>query len=126
MGLGTVTRSMVERRAIELAVINGRSPDNVLQSDWEQAKRELTGCQEMDLKEVELESAPESDGWDPVPGSEGHQVAEVPGEDEDSEGRTDAERLFDEGLDEAEHERMLEATEEPRKTHRRKRPRRPL
>jgi len=124
MGLGTVTRSMVERRAIELAVINGRSADNLLQSDWQQAKRELTGCEEMDLKEVELESAPESERWDPVPGSEGYEVAEIPSEDEDSEGRNDAERLFEEGLDEAQHERMLEASEEPRRTHRHKRPRR--
>ena len=42
-GIGTVTRKMVRERAVELAVINGRSAQDVSKSDWEQAKRELTG-----------------------------------------------------------------------------------
>ena len=42
-GLGTVTRKLVRERAVELAVINGRSTQEVSQSDWEQAKRELAG-----------------------------------------------------------------------------------
>ena len=42
-GLGTVTRRMVRERAVELAFINGRSPQEVTKADWEQAKRELTG-----------------------------------------------------------------------------------
>jgi hypothetical protein len=118
--IGTVTREMVQQRAREIAVINGRSANNILPSDWDEAKRELTGCEEIDWKEAELESVPESERWDPVPGFTGHKVAEVQNEDEDSEGRTDAERLFEEGLDEAEHERMVEATEEPPRPRRRK------
>jgi hypothetical protein len=120
-GIGTVTREMVVQRATEIAVINGRPANKILQSDWDEAKRELTGGEEIDWKEAELESAPESERWDPVPGFEGHKVAEIQDEDEDSEGRTDAERLFQEGLEEAEHERMVEAAEEPRKPRRRKR-----
>ena len=42
-GIGTVTRKMVRERAIELAAINGRSAHEASKSDWEQAKRELTG-----------------------------------------------------------------------------------
>jgi len=42
-GIGTVTRKMVHERAIELAVINGRSAHNVSVTDWQQAKRELNG-----------------------------------------------------------------------------------
>jgi len=38
-GIGTVTRKMVRERAIELAVINGRSAQDVSKSDLEQAKR---------------------------------------------------------------------------------------
>src|SRR5256885_16089352 len=41
-GLGTVTKEMVRQRARELAVINGRDEKNILDSDWEQARRELT------------------------------------------------------------------------------------
>ena len=121
-GIGTVTREMVQERAKEIAVINGRSANNVLTSDWDQAKRELTGGEEIDWQETELESVPESERWEPVPASEGHRVEKIQDEDEDSEGRTDAERLFEEGLEEAAHERMLEATEEPRKPRRQKRP----
>jgi hypothetical protein len=42
-GIGTVTRNMVRERAVELAVISGRAAQDVSKSDWEQAKRELTG-----------------------------------------------------------------------------------
>jgi len=120
VGIGTVTRAMLRQRAIEIAIINGRSRDKVLESDWEQAKRELTGGQEMDPKEAMLESVPESGAWDPVPGSEGYKVPEAPSEDEDSEGRSDEQRLIEEGMEEADEEVMLEAAEAPRKTPRRK------
>ena len=97
-GIGTVTRKMVHARAAELAVINGRSPASATKSDWEQAKRELTGEPDIDPKEAVLESAPESERWDPVPGSTGHKVPVAPSEDEDEEGRSDNERLVDEGI----------------------------
>ena len=86
-GIGTVTQAMVKQRAIELAIINGRSRKNVLESDWEQARRELTGGDELDAKELKLDSIPESEEWDPVPGSEGHKAFEMPSEDEDADGR---------------------------------------
>ena len=73
-GIGTVTRKMVRERAVELAVINGRSAQNVSKSDWEQAKRELTGHSGTDPNEAVLESAPESERWDPMPGSSGQKV----------------------------------------------------
>jgi hypothetical protein len=63
-GIGTVTRKMVRERAVELAVINGRSAQDVSKSDREQAQRELTGEPDTDPKQVALESAPESERWD--------------------------------------------------------------
>src|SRR5665213_333170 len=101
-GIGTVTRKMVRERAIELAVINGRSAQEVSKPDWEQAKRELTGEPEMDPKEAVLDSAPESERWNPVAGSTGHKMPATASEDEDDEGRSDNERLVDEGIAEAE------------------------
>ena len=109
-GIGTVTRKMVRERAVELAVINGRSAPEVSKSDWEQAKRELTGEPDMDPKEAVLESAPESERWDPVPGSAGHKVPATPSADEDEEGRSDNERLVEEGIEGAEHDQMREAS----------------
>jgi hypothetical protein len=108
-GIGTVTRKMVRERATELALINGRSAQGVLAADWEQAKRELTGEPDMDPKEALLESAPESERWDPLPGSTGHiiPVASIDGEDDD--GRSVGEKLIDEGVQEAEHDQMFQA-----------------
>ena len=108
-GLGTVTREMVRERAVELAVINGRSAQEVSKTDWEQAKWELTGKPEMDRKEAVLDSAPEFERWDPVPGSTGHKVPAAPSDDEDDEGRSDNERLVDEGIAEAELDQTRQA-----------------
>ena len=108
-GIGTVTRKMVRERAVELAVINGRTAHQTSQSDWEQAKRELTGEPDVDPKAAVLESAPESERWDPVPGSTGHKVPSAPSADEDDEGRSDNERLTDEGIEGAEQDQMRQA-----------------
>jgi len=108
-GLGTVTRKMVRERAVELAIINGRPEQEVSKTDWEQAKRELTGRPDMDPKQALLEAAPESERWDPVPGSTGHKVSATPSEDEDEEGRSDNEQLVVEGMAGAEHNQARQA-----------------
>ena len=110
-GLGTVTRKMVHQRAMALAVINGRSSGEVSESDWDQARRELTGGPDLDPKAAALDAAPESDRWDPVPGSTGHIVTAAPSADEDEEGRSDNERLVDEGMAGAELERSRQASQ---------------
>jgi hypothetical protein len=114
-GIGTVTREMVRERAVELALINGRSAHQVSKSDWDQAKRELTGESDADPKEALLESAPESERWDPVYGSSGHKVPVSPSEDEDEDGRSDSERLVEQGVQEAEHDQMLKAAKAQRR-----------
>jgi hypothetical protein len=48
-----------------------------------------------------------------VPGSSGDKVAAAPSEDEDEEGRSDNERLVDEGMAGAEHDLSLQASREP-------------
>ena len=45
----TVTREMMRKRAIELAMNDGRSALEASKSDWEQAKRELAGSDEQML-----------------------------------------------------------------------------
>ena len=115
-GIGTVTNHMVRDRALELAIINGRSAQDVSKSDLEQAKRELTGEPDADPKEALLESAPESERWDPLPGSSGSKTPVAPSEDEDDEGRSDNERLVEEGIEGAEHDQMRQAAKEGAKT----------
>ena len=112
-GIGTVTREMVRARAAELAVIDGRPKNGATMSDFAQAKRELTGEPDVDPNEAILESAPESERWDPLPGSTGHKAPVAAGEDEDEEGRSDNENLVDEGMEgaKADQERQAAAGE---------------
>ena len=110
-GVGTVTDKMVRERSVELAVIDGRTAKEVSTSDWEQAKRELTGGSDLDANEALLESAPESERWDPLPGSMGHVAPVTSIDDEDDEGRSVNERLVEEGVLEAEHDQMLKAAQ---------------
>src|SRR5882724_3570347 len=113
-GIGTVTSKMVEARTRELALINGRRSSKPSEADYQQAKRELTGEAETDPQEENVESVPESEGWDPVPGSSGRQAAESLGEDEDAEGRSESAQMFEEGINEAEHDQMRRAAEAER------------
>jgi len=115
-GVGTVTPVMVEARARELAVINGRDSSKPTKADYQQAKRELTGEEEIDPQEENVESVPESEGWDPVPGSSGRQAAESLGEDEDAEGRSESAQMFEEGINEADHDQMRRAAEAEQKS----------
>ena len=108
-GVGTVTDKMVRERAVELAIIDGRAAQEVSNSDLDQAKRELTGGSDMDPKEELLESAPESERWDPLTGSTGRVIPVTSIDDEDDEGRSTSERLVEEGVLEAEHDQMRQA-----------------
>src|ERR1019366_6842918 len=101
-GVGPVTREMVRARARELALLAGHAPPQVRQSDYEQAKRELTGEPDIDRQDAILDALPETKRWDPVPGTTGVQTLESPSEDEDDEGRSETEQLVDEGAEEAE------------------------
>ena len=104
-GLGTVTREMVERRAKEIAIINGRAPHDFTENDWVQARHEMLGVQEIEEIE-EAEPAAALTRWDEVPGSSGHQVEneEVPDE------QSIEERLVEEGVEEANHDQMLKGS----------------
>jgi hypothetical protein len=114
-GLGSVTIELVRARARELALIAGRGKGHVSPADFEQAKRELTGGAELDPKEAMIESLSESQRWNPVPGSPGHQAPESASEDEDDEGRSETEQLVAGGVEEAEHDQMLQAAREAEK-----------
>ena len=45
-----------------------------------------------------------------MPGSTGRQAADSLGEDEDSEGRSESAQMFEEGVNEAEHDQMRQAS----------------
>jgi hypothetical protein len=109
-GIGTVTPQMVRARAAELAIADGLLSSAATRSHFAQAKRELTGEPDADPNEAILELAPESERWDPVPGSTGVKVPATPSEDEDAEGRSDNERLVESGVAAADLELSRQAT----------------
>jgi hypothetical protein len=114
-GLGTVTREMVLKRARQIALLNGRSEKNVLDSDFAEARRELEGEDEIKPQPTAEEKLTEDQRWDPVPGSEGHKVPPVPGTDDEE---TDAEKIYDEGVADAELDQGVQATRDDLKRNR--------
>jgi hypothetical protein len=110
-GVGTVTRKMVRVRAAELAIIDGLLSSESTKSHFAEAKRELTGVPGIDPKDAVLESAPESERWDPVHGSTGQKSPVAPSEDEDEDGRSDNERMVEGGIAEASIEQSLQAAQ---------------
>ena len=55
-----ITRASIRARTRELALLAGRVPPHVAQTDYEQAKRELTGESDWDLQAAALIAMPES------------------------------------------------------------------
>jgi len=102
-GLGVPSPELVRKRALELARINGRT--EVTEDDWKQAKRELHGGHPLEMDDGE-ERAPFVSERDMVAASSGRQSERMGFEDSDNV----VEELVAEGMDEAVHERMLEAS----------------
>jgi len=94
-GLGAPSPEQVEARAREIAMIDERDPDEFTDADWEQARREETK-QNADLV----------DEWEVTPTDTGHRVGGE--EEEESLG----ELLVTDGVEEANHDQMLEARKE--------------
>lgn len=105
-GLGTVTPEMVRQRAREIALINGRSPAHANEADWDEARRELMGADVPVPSLDDAEESAESQQWEAAPGSIGHRVE---GQEVDDE-QTVAERLVEEGVEEAQHDEMVQGT----------------
>lgn len=113
-GLGTVTEEMVRKRAGEIAVINGRTTDTVLDSDLEEARRELLGEERLNAPESAAERLPEGQRWNPNPESAGRKTPMQPAPDE----QTFAEKLVEEGVANAEHEQSIKAERNSRRRDR--------
>lgn len=62
---------------------------------------ELAGEPKIDVKSAALENAPESERWDPLPGSTGHQASTNASVDEDDGGRSANQQLIEKGIAQA-------------------------
>jgi hypothetical protein len=103
-GLGVPTTDLVRQRAMEIAKINGRNA--FTEQDWQQAKIELHGGNLPPTENGDEEMAESVSGRDMVAGSVGHHTENVALEDDINVG----EELVNEGMDEAVHDQMLEAS----------------
>jgi hypothetical protein len=108
-GTGATPRARVDARTRELAQLAGRLPQAISQSDYEQAKREVTGETDLDRQGAVRDALPETERWDPIPGSAGHQAPESPSEDEDAEGRSETVQRVDEGAARAGRDQVRES-----------------
>jgi hypothetical protein len=114
-GLGTVTEGMVRRRAREIALVNGRSESQALDSDLEEARRELTGEERVVPMSPATEELTEAARWNPVPGSSGTKAPVLAAPDE----QMFAEELVEEGVEDAELDQSVQATRESLKREKR-------
>ena len=111
---GIVICETIRVTVIEKSLPEGHPTHDLWQSNGAETKLEQTDNPDLDPKDALLESAPESERWDPVPGSIGHKMRENPGDDEDDEGRSNSERLVEHGVHEAAEDQMLQAAKATR------------
>ena len=102
-GMGVPSPEMVRQRALELAQIDGRAEHN--EQDWQRAKQELHGGHPYSWDDEE-DRMPESiSGRDMTSTDSGHHTENLRGGEDNM-----VEELVAEGMDEAVHDRMLEAS----------------
>ena len=102
------TEEMVTRRALEIALIDERNPQEYTDEDWEQARRELTGLETSASSEDPLQAVESLSERDSIPRETGGRAPQVPLKDE---ALLDA-RLASRGVEEAAHDQMVAAAEE--------------
>jgi hypothetical protein len=111
-GIGGISRAAIERRARELADIDGRSGAAITTDDLARARAELLGS---NLGATTVEDAGSDTGLtrDPSepPSISGHETITREGPDEEKA----VERLALEGVEEAQHDQMLAARRRERR-----------
>lgn len=111
-GTGGISRADIERRARELADIDGRDGASITEDDIARARAELLGLTLPDTN-VEDETATGGLSRDPSepPSIPGREAQPREGPDEEKA----IERMTLEGVDEAQHEQMLAARRQERR-----------
>jgi len=102
-GQGATSVDDIQQRASELARIDGRNGEDFTDSDLENARRELTGGH---FDEGEFNEDCYIIGRDSIAGSVGHHIRNISSD----ESENAVSELIMEGMEEAEHEQMLEAS----------------
>ncbi|MDQ6625099.1 MAG: hypothetical protein M3Y69_03005 [Verrucomicrobiota bacterium] len=106
-GMGAPTPELVEKRARELALIDGRDAEAFTDADWEQARQELMGVASDAAPEETAENASLEEEWPVVAGDTGHRAPRAGVDDDEMIGA----QLVAGGVDEATHDSMVEAAQ---------------
>ena len=111
-GAGGVSSADIERRARELADIDGRSGAEITEADLARAEAELMGrvLPATSVEDEEADAALTRDPSEPI-SVNGHEIPLREGADEEKA----VERLALEGVEEAQHEQMLAARRRSRR-----------
>ena len=112
-GAGGVSKEDIERRARQLADIDGRSGPGITDRDLARAEAELMGLvlPATSVEDEEADGAMTRDPSEPL-SIKGHEIPLREGPDEEKA----VERLALEGVEEAQHEQMLAARREARRS----------
>ncbi len=102
-GMGVPSPDMVRQRARELAQIDGRAEYN--DADWQHAKQELHGGHQSSWDDEEDRMEQSISERDMTATDSGHHTENLVGGEDNV-----LEELVAEGMDEAVHDRMLEAS----------------
>ena len=102
-GLGVPSPDMVRQRARELARIDGRADHN--EQDWQRAKQELHGGHPYSWDDDEDRMPQSISERDMTATDTGHHIENMVGGEDNV-----LEELVAEGMEEAQHDRMLEAS----------------
>lgn len=104
-GVGLPDEEVLRRRAIEIAVTNGRRPNQVSEADFEQAREELRAAQNAPVNSLNEEEQEPTMSRDALLGvSSGHATRVKQATDEQALPAD----LVQEGLEEAAHDQMVE------------------
>ena len=111
-GSGSIGSQDIERRARELADIDGRSGAEITEADLARAEAELMGTvlPATTAEDEEADAASSRDPSEPI-SVNGHEIPLREGPDEEKA----VERLALEGVEEAQHEQMLAARRRARR-----------
>lgn len=114
-GSGGITRGDIERRARELATIDGRSGAQPTEDDLARAQAELLGLNlpATTMEDEEARAAVSRDPSEPA-SIRGREAVTQEGPDEEKA----VERMALEGVEEAQHEQMLAARRRERRAER--------
>ena len=113
-GLGEAGNEDVERRARELAEIAGLGRDEPVEDFRLQAREELRGTVDPNTPNDDEGLAADLIEEDDVPGESGGAVSPATNAAAHGDEQTVGEQLYGEGIDEADHDRMVKSRREER------------